>query len=75
MPIYEYHCGQCQHDFEVLIRSPQDERGIQCPECRNPDVNRRLSVFAARQGESAPGVGAPKCAQCEAGNGLCPYQT
>lgn len=41
MPIYEYRCADCGHEFEKLVR-----RGIvpACPSCGAARVERRLSL-------------------------------
>ena len=53
MPIYEYRCRSCKHEFEELVRSSADRDTARCPACESGNVSRKLSVFAARQGESA----------------------
>jgi putative FmdB family regulatory protein len=42
MPIFEYHCRECEHAFEVLIlpRSPEPR----CPECESKDIEKLLSA-------------------------------
>jgi len=50
MPIYEYQCQKCQHDFEVLIWSQRDEDAICCPKCQCRDLQRILSPFSASRG-------------------------
>jgi putative FmdB family regulatory protein len=47
MPLYEYHCGQCDLTFESLIRSASDQPS--CPECRSIEVDKLLSVPATAQ--------------------------
>lgn len=41
MPIYEYTCDACGHDFELLVRGEVTPR---CPECAVERVTRRLSL-------------------------------
>lgn len=41
MPIYEYSCNACSHEFELLIRG-QDQ--AQCPECESDDLKKLLSL-------------------------------
>jgi putative FmdB family regulatory protein len=43
MPIYEYRCRACAHEFEALVRSG-DTPG--CPRCAATDLERLLSLFA-----------------------------
>ncbi|MGD2110960.1 MAG: zinc ribbon domain-containing protein [Phycisphaerae bacterium] len=76
MPIYEYICRSCEHEFERLARSFSDADEVRCPACEGKDVERKLSVFAARQGTptsaampSSPGP----CASCGDPNGPCPF--
>lgn len=43
MPIYEYRCRACRHDFEVLVRTGDTPA---CPACAAVDLERRISLFA-----------------------------
>jgi len=43
MPIYEYRCGGCGHEFEQLIR-PGDVAA--CPSCNGQTLERLLSHCA-----------------------------
>jgi putative FmdB family regulatory protein len=45
MPIYEYECRTCHHQFELLIR-PQDKTPPACPSCQGQELDRLLSGFA-----------------------------
>ena len=42
MPIYEYACEKCQHEFEVEQRITDDPVRT-CPECRSRKVKRLIS--------------------------------
>ena len=42
MPIYEYHCHQCQHEFEELVDF--SEAAPDCPVCSGNEVIRLLST-------------------------------
>jgi putative FmdB family regulatory protein len=44
MPIYEYSCVDCGHDFEVLVRG---EEKPSCPACGQSHLTKNLSVPAA----------------------------
>lgn len=41
MPIYEYACKGCEHEFELFVR-----KGVEpaCPECESEELERRLSL-------------------------------
>ena len=41
MPIYEFVCPNCSHEFE-LIRSFSDNSMPACPQCANEEVNRQV---------------------------------
>ena len=45
MPIYEYKCEQCDHQFEILQKI-SDKPASTCPEC-NADSLRKLMSAAA----------------------------
>jgi len=41
MPIYEYKCRACGHQFETLVRASSTPN---CPSCQSQDLERLLSV-------------------------------
>ena len=43
MPLYEYRCKQCEHEFEALVLP---KLTAECPECQSTDLERLLSQFA-----------------------------
>jgi putative FmdB family regulatory protein len=45
MPIYEYSCRGCGHQFEALVR-PADTKPPSCPTCQSQDLERLLSAPA-----------------------------
>jgi putative FmdB family regulatory protein len=47
MPMYEYRCRKCSERFEMLRRMTDDDRDLECPECRSDEVERLLSAFSA----------------------------
>ncbi len=55
MPIYEFHCEQCEQDSEILVRL-SDWKGTKCPHCGSPKIAKKFSTFAsAGTGEAASG--------------------
>ncbi|HVB47683.1 MAG TPA: zinc ribbon domain-containing protein [Burkholderiales bacterium] len=71
MPIYEYACNKCGHEFETLVRSGSVP---DCSSCRSTDLEKKLSVFATMgsNAEVAP-VAAGPCGSCgyPGGPGAC----
>jgi len=45
MPIYEYQCGGCGHEF-TAIRRITDETMPECPECHRGPVEKKISLSA-----------------------------
>jgi putative FmdB family regulatory protein len=59
VPLYEYKCAGCEHEFESLVSAGQADQAT-CPACGTGDVRRLLSLFAApRGGESAWSASGP----------------
>jgi putative FmdB family regulatory protein len=55
MPIYEFHCAQCERDSEILVRST-DWKNSECPHCGSKKLAKKFSTFAASgAGESLSG--------------------
>ena len=45
MPLYEYQCRACGHEFEALVRR-SDSHSPSCPSCKGQDLERLLSAPA-----------------------------
>jgi putative FmdB family regulatory protein len=41
MPIYEYSCKSCKHEFEALVRGGKTPK---CPSCGAVDLERHFSL-------------------------------
>jgi putative FmdB family regulatory protein len=52
MPIFEFHCPSCGHDFEELILSQARVSDLTCPKCKESRVEKLLSVFSSGRGPS-----------------------
>ncbi len=50
MPIYEFHCAECERDSEILVRS-SNWSGAKCPHCGSAKLAKKFSTFAAAGGE------------------------
>jgi putative FmdB family regulatory protein len=64
MPIFEYVCKQCQHQFEALVFGKQKAA---CPKCESKKLAPRLSVFAlSSKGGTTPqrSLSAGPCGSC-----------
>jgi putative FmdB family regulatory protein len=62
MPIYEYGCNKCGHEFETLVRSGSVP---DCPRCHSTALEKRLSVFAtAGSTADTTALAAGPCGSC-----------
>jgi putative FmdB family regulatory protein len=52
MPIYEYACKECGHEFEELIFSQKDE--VACPRCGSGNTEKLMSACAAKVDSGGP---------------------
>ena len=72
MPIFEYICKECGHQFEALVYGKEK---ASCPKCQSKKLTPQLSVFAvSAKGSnvsSAPAAG--PCGSCgdPRGPGAC----
>ena len=61
LPIFEYRCRTCGHQFEVLTLPSSAFTAPACTSCQSLDVEKRLSLFAvdsegSRQSARAAGT-------------------
>ena len=62
MPIYEYHCGQCDNEFEKLVFNSSEQ--IACPQCKSKKVTRMMSAFAFSIGGKFKSTANSSCSSC-----------
>lgn len=72
MPIYEYHCTECDTTFEKRRTFGQADDPISCLRCESPQVERLLSsfMFSVNRGNGAPSADSAQAAGCACG-GAC----
>ena len=74
MPIFEYICQECQHEFETLVFGRDKAK---CPKCQSQKLNPQLSVFAmstkGMPAKSSANTSAGACGSCgdPRGPGAC----
>jgi len=47
MPLYEYRCDACEHEFEALQKI-SDEPLLHCPSCDEPNLRKLVSAAGFR---------------------------
>jgi putative FmdB family regulatory protein len=73
MPLFEYACRECAHQFEALVRGSETP---ECPACHATSLERKLSRFAAHTNGAASASVASAAGPCGAcgdprGPGAC----
>ncbi len=66
MPIYEYICQKCNHQFEALLYGKEK---AECPKCHATKLAPQLSVFAVSVGSSKNS--APSSSSARSACGSC----
>ena len=75
MPMYDFYCATCEHEFEELVSSEQIST-VTCPKCHSNDVHQKISApsplrkgaFPFKVGPVRPlsyGGGPSPCATCK----------
>ena len=59
MPIYEYICKDCGHEFEKFV--PRMNSVVECKKCSGSNIEKKFSVF----GTTATSQIANKCSAAE----------
>jgi len=60
MPLYEYVCQECSHQFELIVHRSTVPV---CPRCETSHIEKQLSAFAVSGGEGN--------SEWEGGSGSC----
>ncbi len=69
MPMYEYHCPECGHRFEILQRLGAGAEDVICPRCGRAKPDKQFSTFAS-SAASAGGAVAGGGGGCGGGGGF-----
>lgn len=60
MPLYEYHCNECDHEFEKLVRFSEANLSPTCPVCQSQNTQKKISTvasFSSSVGGGSPSAG------------------
>ncbi|RKX61124.1 MAG: zinc ribbon domain-containing protein [Thermodesulfobacteriota bacterium] len=44
MPIYEFKCQKCGHEFEFYFKNKEELKDLKCPSCKSSNIQRLMSV-------------------------------
>ena len=59
MPLFEYHCNDCQKDFTLLQSASVNKEETECSECGAKSVDYKFSSFSAKTQKSPMSQAAP----------------
>ena len=62
MPIYEYKCCKCAHQFEMIHGASEKELKITCPKCGASHPQRIMSAFSCGGAKAVEGGAGSSCA-------------
>ncbi|MBR2344627.1 MAG: zinc ribbon domain-containing protein [Lentisphaeria bacterium] len=65
MPLFSYHCRECDAEFELLLARFDSE--AECPHCGSPDIDR----LPSRIGAISSGNSCAMKSSCPAAGGCC----
>lgn len=72
MPLFEYVCTACGHEFEELVFGGKEP--TKCPKCGQAKIKRKLSVFGASVKDShTPSCDGGSCSTGSCPTGSCPF--
>jgi len=60
MPLYEYVCPDCGHEFEKRMSFSQASERPSCPHCTGTNTQKKISLFSS-SGASGGAVSASSC--------------
>jgi putative FmdB family regulatory protein len=61
MPLYEYHCSECDQSFEKMVRFSEVNLSPECPHCHSRETHKQISTFAARVAGATAASSASNC--------------
>lgn len=61
MPMYEFHCDQCEEEFEEILSIQDGLDEVVCPACGSHDIHKLLSGFTMSTSGVSSGAGASSC--------------
>ena len=61
MPIFEFRCQACGHEFEKLVFGSDP---VECPNCQQQQVEKLMSACSAKVGYKFTAASNPKGGSC-----------
>lgn len=67
MPLYEYHCSECDQSFEKMMRFSELDLAPECPHCHSRETHKQISTFASRITGGGAVATASSASSCSSG--------
>ncbi len=67
MPLYEYICSDCGHEFEKMMRFDQAGQRPPCPRCAGEDTRKKLSLFSSSGSQTGAATSSGGCGSSSSG--------
>ena len=67
MPLYEYVCLDCGHEFDAIRSIKESDAPIKCDDCESDHTSRKISLFFAQSAGRVVAGGGGGCARAAAG--------
>lgn len=45
MPLYDFACSQCGHEYEALLKVDEPHDQLECPKCGAKGPKKRITAF------------------------------
>ncbi|MDX2470012.1 MAG: zinc ribbon domain-containing protein [SAR324 cluster bacterium] len=72
MPLFEYSCKSCSHNFTELRKIAEKDDDIKCPSCANSKATRTISTFSFGGAKAASNdAGCAKMGGCPNASKAC----
>ncbi len=66
MPIYEYRCESCEHEFEELVFGQDRPK---CPKCEATKLQKLMSAHTVGKSSAGAAPAESSCGSCEHAGG------
>ncbi len=67
MPLYEYHCSECDQNFEKMMRFSELDLAPECPHCHSRETHKQISTFASRIMGTSSTAASSTASSCSSG--------
>lgn len=69
MPIYEFHCEECDKDFEALVMISSALKDVSCKHCNSTNIKKMVSA-TSQNPTTGGGIPAGALSGCSSSSGF-----